>query len=49
MQSNVGGGLLPIAVCQLIHLQLPHCYRGQAPSHSLISMYQVLTFGIFQK
>ena len=39
--SNVGGGLPPMAVCQLMPLWLSHCYREQAPSHSLISMYQV--------
>jgi len=37
---NVGGGLLSIAVCQLMHLWLPHRYREQAPSHSLISIHQ---------
>ncbi|AZE66787.1 hypothetical protein C4K01_2592 [Pseudomonas synxantha] len=30
---NVGGGLLPIAVCQLAHLFLADRYREQAPSH----------------
>ncbi|AZE90285.1 hypothetical protein C4J97_3596 [Pseudomonas orientalis] len=33
MQSNVGGGLPPIAVDQSVHLSLTHRYRGQAPSH----------------
>ncbi|MET4713711.1 hypothetical protein ACVKS2_001611 [Pseudomonas sp. PvP125] len=32
-RSNVGGGLLPMAVCQLNIGWLSHCYRGQAPSH----------------
>ncbi|KAB0510833.1 hypothetical protein F7R08_28650 [Pseudomonas extremorientalis] len=39
--SNGGGGLPPMAVCQLMHLWLSHCNRGQAPSHSLISIHQV--------
>ncbi|CAI8993265.1 hypothetical protein EMIT0357P_80068 [Pseudomonas marginalis] len=30
----VGGGLLPIAVCQPAHMFLMHRYRGQAPSHT---------------
>ncbi|MBA1431805.1 hypothetical protein FHP26_24775 [Pseudomonas orientalis] len=30
---NVGGGLPPMAVCQLQMYWLIHCYRGQAPSH----------------
>ncbi|CAD0262960.1 hypothetical protein DENIT_12957 [Pseudomonas veronii] len=32
---NVGGGLPPIAVCQLADWALIHRYRGQAPSHFL--------------
>ncbi|PLR64379.1 hypothetical protein QCBJ_06475 [Pseudomonas sp. QC2] len=39
--SNVGGGLPPMAVCLLMQIWLSHCYRGQAPSHSLISIHQV--------
>ncbi|KJZ61984.1 hypothetical protein, partial [Pseudomonas marginalis] len=39
--SNVGGGLLPMAVYQLMQIWLSHCYREQAPSHSLISIHQV--------
>ncbi|SDU37397.1 hypothetical protein SAMN04490197_5419 [Pseudomonas orientalis] len=31
--KNVGGGLLPMAVCQVKYLYLIHRYRGQAPSH----------------
>jgi len=30
-----------MAVCQLMQIWLSHCYRGQAPSHSLISKHQV--------
>ncbi|CRN01790.1 hypothetical protein [Pseudomonas sp. 34 E 7] len=30
---NVGGGLPPMAVCQLQISWLTHRYRGQAPSH----------------
>ena len=33
MGSNVGGGLLPIAVDQLQMHQLTISHRGQAPSH----------------
>jgi hypothetical protein len=33
-------GAIQIAVCQLMHLCLLHCYREQAPSHSLISIQQ---------
>ena len=33
MRSNVGGGVLPIAVCQPNYLALTHRYREQAPSH----------------
>ncbi len=32
--KNVGGGLLPMRECQLMHLWLTHCHREQAPSHS---------------
>ena len=38
---NVGGGLLPMAECQSVYLQLTHCHREQAPSHRLISIYLI--------
>ena len=38
----MGGGLPPIAVDQLQILSLTHCYRGQAPSHILISTGRVI-------
>ncbi|AZF60609.1 hypothetical protein C4J84_4780 [Pseudomonas sp. R11-23-07] len=31
--QNVGGGLLPMALCRSAHLTLIHLYREQAPSH----------------
>ncbi|TWR58861.1 hypothetical protein FIV41_17290 [Pseudomonas marginalis] len=31
--KNVGGGLLPMRACQLMHRWLTHCNREQAPSH----------------
>ena len=37
-QNNVGAGLPAIAVCQLAHLALIHCYRRQASSYSLIAL-----------
>jgi len=37
--SHVGGGLLPIAVCQPPHLWLIHRYRQQAPSHIGSSLF----------
>jgi hypothetical protein len=30
--------LPPMRVCQLLNLQLTHCYRGQAPSHIWIAL-----------
>ncbi|AZF16733.1 hypothetical protein C4J92_3252 [Pseudomonas sp. R3-18-08] len=38
----MGGGLLPIAVCQAANLYLTHRYREQAPSH--IGMYFTQVF-----
>ncbi|AZF28194.1 hypothetical protein C4J90_4048 [Pseudomonas sp. R2-60-08W] len=37
LKINVGGGLLPIAVGQLIQLSLTCRYREQAPSHIWIA------------
>jgi hypothetical protein len=33
MQFSVGGGLLPMAVAQLMDMLLTRRYREQAPSH----------------
>ncbi|PMV48502.1 hypothetical protein C1X18_19880 [Pseudomonas sp. FW305-3-2-15-C-LB1] len=39
--QSVGGGLPPMAVGQSLMSWLTHRHRGQAPSHSLIFMYQL--------
>ena len=38
-QLCVGGGLPPIAVCQLMNIWLIGRYRGQAPSHISLSTF----------
>src|SRR5450830_425255 len=42
---TVGGGLLPIAVCQLTDRVLAHPHREQAPSHSWIYAAPVIGAG----
>ncbi|SFI26586.1 hypothetical protein SAMN03159342_02897 [Pseudomonas sp. NFPP04] len=39
--QSVGGGLPPMAVGQSLMSWLTHRHRGQAPSHSLISIHQL--------